>query len=286
MNGFLAEVGKKLAERWLALLALPGLLYLATAAVAITLGHGHALDAARLGDRITAWSASGPLRSVGGAALIMLAALLASVAAGLLASGLAVLIELAWTTPGRRRPARWLTDLRRHRSRTAKARADNATTQIALVRAIAAADRICLLEADRPTWLADRLRVTRLRMAAAYDLDLDTAWPRLWLLIPIETRQELAAARDALGSLFRLSAWSLLYLPLAIWWWPAIPIAAALHGTAVLRVRPAATNLADLVEATVDLHIIELSERLSVQLPDLTTRLSKSRWDPRSKLAD
>ncbi|MER5626420.1 hypothetical protein ABT061_35860 [Streptosporangium sp. NPDC002544] len=36
MNGFLSEIGKKLAERWVTLLALPGLLYLAAAMVGHT----------------------------------------------------------------------------------------------------------------------------------------------------------------------------------------------------------------------------------------------------------
>ncbi|MFF4567929.1 hypothetical protein [Streptomyces sp. NPDC001435] len=45
--------------------------------------------------------------------------------------------------------------------------------------AIATADRICLLEPDRPTWIADRLRVTPVRIEAVYGFDLDAAWPRL-----------------------------------------------------------------------------------------------------------
>lgn len=59
MGGFLGALGQKLAERWLTLLALPGALFLATAATARILGQAHALDGQRLTDWITR-AARGP----------------------------------------------------------------------------------------------------------------------------------------------------------------------------------------------------------------------------------
>ncbi|MFD0688039.1 hypothetical protein [Actinomadura fibrosa] len=295
MTGFLGELGKKAAERWLALLALPGLLYLAGVTIAVTLGHRHALDAGRLGRQITRWSADPSLKSFGGTALVLLAVLLGSVAVGFLADSLGAFVEILWTLPGRRAPARWLTTWRRERSRRAKARADQATSETEAARAIAAADRVSLLEADRPTWIGDRLHVARVRVEAVYGLDLDIAWPRLWLILPSEVRDELAAARTAVTASARLSAWAVLYLVLGAWWWPALLVAGAAQATAVLRARSSVGRLAELVEATVDLHAADLADRLRPAQqayadpeagPRLTTLMRKGRWDPRSTMAD
>ena len=49
MNGFLEEVGQKLADRWAALVAVPGLLYLAAITAAAVLGQEHALSYPDLG---------------------------------------------------------------------------------------------------------------------------------------------------------------------------------------------------------------------------------------------
>ncbi|MFD4605695.1 hypothetical protein ACFWPQ_47760 [Streptomyces sp. NPDC058464] len=295
MNAFLDEVGKKFAERWMSLLALPGLLYLATAAVAVTLGHRNAWNLGMLSGQITEWSTSRSLRSVGGAALIVVAVLLGSIAAGLLAGALGHLVEMMWTMPGRRRPARWLAARRRTRSRAAKSRADAAATQAELSEAIAEANRICLLEADRPTWIGDRLRVTRLRVAAFYGLDIDSTWALLWLILSEDARNELSAARDAFATAARITAWGLLYLVLVAWWWPALFIAAGTLMTAHLRSRSATANLAALIEAVVDLHAQDLANRVQQtghtytdpEVGQQITRLvQKSRWDPGSALAD
>ena len=44
MNAFLGELGRRLAERWVTLLLLPGALFVAAVTVASVLGHGRALD--------------------------------------------------------------------------------------------------------------------------------------------------------------------------------------------------------------------------------------------------
>ncbi|MBT2454574.1 hypothetical protein J7E98_07170, partial [Streptomyces sp. ISL-86] len=57
MNAFLGEPGKRFAERWLALLLLPGALFVAAAAVAGALGQRRALDTGGLAawvDRLAA----------------------------------------------------------------------------------------------------------------------------------------------------------------------------------------------------------------------------------------
>ncbi|WP_330327857.1 hypothetical protein [Streptomyces pseudovenezuelae] len=295
MNGFLSEVGKKLAERWLSLLALPGMLYLAAVTVAITLGHTHAWNLGELSSQITNWSSSRSFQSVGGTVLIMVTALLGSIAVGLAVGALGTCVEMVWTLPGRRGPARWLAERRRSRSRKAKERADLATSEAELAEAIAAANRICLLEADRPTWIGDRLRVTRLRIAAVYGLDLDSAWARLWLIIPEDTRNELTSARDSFAASTRTTAWGILYVVLAGWWWPALLIGAGILIIGHVRSRSATANLSELIEAVVDLHARELADSIKTAgdtytNPDVGRQINrfiqKSRWDPTSALAD
>ena len=48
MGGFFGELGKELAKRWVALLAVPGMLFLAAVWVAATQGQRRALDPGRL----------------------------------------------------------------------------------------------------------------------------------------------------------------------------------------------------------------------------------------------
>ena len=71
MTGFLGEIGQKLADRWAALLAVPGLLYLAAVTAAAVLGQRHAVSYPDLSRKIASWAASPALKSGGGTALIV-----------------------------------------------------------------------------------------------------------------------------------------------------------------------------------------------------------------------
>jgi hypothetical protein len=295
MTGFLGEIGQKLADRWAALLVVPGLLYLAAVTAAAVLGQGHALSYPDLSRKIAAWAASPASKSVGGTVLIVAAILAGSVVAGLAAAAGGRFTEILWTLPGERAPAKWLADFRRNRSRKAKAIADTSPDPAAVDKAIARADRICLIQADRPTWIGDRLRACRVRIERANGLDLNAAWPRLWLIVPDTVRTELGTARDAFTAAARLTAWAVLYLILGIWWWPAVIIALIIGATGIIRAHQATDNLADLIESTVDLHGRGLATELGEQAPGqvtpvigrrLTTQMRKSRWEPGSPLAD
>lgn len=294
MTGFLAEIGSKLADRWATLLVIPGLLYTTAVTTATVLGQQHALSYAALSRKLTAWANNPALRPVGGTVLILSAILAGSVIVGLVAAAGGRFVEILWTLPGRHVPARWLAESRRERSRKAKAIADDDfSTQAQVIKAIRQADRICLVEADCPTWIGDRLRACRVRIQRAYGLDLTAVWPRLWLIVPDAVRSELGAARDAFSAAARLTAWAILYLILGAWWWPAIPIALVIGITAVTKGRLAAGNLADLIEAAVDLHGGELATQFGVSVPltpaggaQLTALMGKSRWNPASPLAD
>jgi hypothetical protein len=296
MIGFLGEIGHKLADRWAALLAVPGLLYLAAVTAAAVLGQRDALSYPSASRQISAWAASPAVKSAGGAVLIVAAVLAGSVLAGLAAAAGGRFVETLWTLPGKHPPARWLAAWRRNRSREARTDADDPNATPAQVRkAIARADRICVIEADCPTWIGDRLRACHVRIDRAYGLELTAAWPRLWLIVPDGVRTELGAARDAFSSAALLTTWAVLYLLLGIWWWPAIPIALIAAAIAIIQARRATENLADLIEAAADLYSRDLATALGENQAgpvttdvgrELTIRMRKSRWEPGSPLAD
>jgi hypothetical protein len=129
MTGFLAELGTKLADRWLAILILPGALLIAAAGTAGTLGQVHALDISLLKARITAVAGAPGAHSPGVLLLAIGGIMAASALAGLAASALGSATARLWVAvgpppvarPGTKRvtswirqchPMHWLTALR------------------------------------------------------------------------------------------------------------------------------------------------------------------------------
>src|SRR5215470_11605020 len=140
MDGFLTELGKRLADRWLTLLVLPGALYLAVLVAAVTLGHTHPFDIGRLATQITTWATSSR-RGFGGQVVLIMATLAGAAAAGLLTQSLGSVVERLWLAadwqtwpPAARHLAHWRVLRRRrrwnaavsayhqHRERAARAR--------------------------------------------------------------------------------------------------------------------------------------------------------------------
>ncbi|NEA66990.1 hypothetical protein [Streptomyces sp. SID12488] len=285
MGGLLSQLGTKLAERWLSLLVLPGALYLAVAATTHTLGHTHPFDLPRLTHRITTW-ANHPATSTAGGQVVLLAAILAAAAAaGLTVQALGSLAErlvlaadcAAWPPPLRqlaarqitRRHDRWtLAALTWHQCREQDAQAlahDGQRTDPARRHdAERAMTRIAPEEPGRPTWSGDRLNAVAVRLERDYHLDLATLWPHLWLILPEETRTQITTARQNLTRATTLTAWALLYLPLAAWWWPAALITATLTLTGWARTRTATDTYALLLEATTRLHTRDLAGHLGL----------------------
>ncbi|MGQ4335286.1 hypothetical protein [Streptomyces hayashii] len=284
MGDMLAELGKKLAERWLSLLVLPGALYLAVSAAAVALGHDRPFDLPRLTSRITSWADSPAVGNAGGRVVLSAAVLAGAAAVGLAAQALGSLTEqlhlaadwpawppglrhLAHRVTGRRR-ARWEDAARtwhRHRDEAAAARARGARTA-ALPRqsARAAMTRVSPEHPERPTWSGDRVHAVTVRLERDYHLDLAALWPHLWLTLPDHVRTEISAARQALTRATTLTAWALLYLPLAAWWWPATGITVVLVLTGRRRTRAAADTYATLLEAAVRLHARDVADRLGL----------------------
>jgi hypothetical protein len=283
MTGFLAELGKKLADRWVALLVLPGVLFTAVAAAALILGQRHWADTRLLADRLGRLMAAGADRPDGlvRTVLLLVGLLLAGFASGLLARALGTPVEhgLAGRWP---RGFGGLAGALTRRRRRTWARADERCRQArdsgdrdGLGVLVRRRNDIALTEPRCPTWIGDRLAAPALRVRDEYGLDLSFAWSRLWLLLPESTRAPLTEGRRRLDDATALGGWALLYLVLGAVWWPAAVAGAAVWLVAWRRSRAAAGVYADLVEAAVDVHVPDLLERFA---DDSGVRPARPQW--------
>ncbi|MFI9785993.1 hypothetical protein ACIHEI_21195 [Kitasatospora sp. NPDC051984] len=286
MADFLGELGKKLAERWIAMLAVPGALYLAVAfGVAGTLGHAHALDGRRLVGQVEAWARSPLASGTAGQAVLLVALLLGAAAAGLVAQALGSALEVVALSVGWRdwwRPARALAGhlmnrrLRRWNAACARYRAGSERGSEDAYRAWS---DIAVERPDRPFWTGDRLNATAIRLQRETGVYLPVVWPALWPSLPASASAELTAARADFSRAAALGGWAALYAMLAVWWWPAAPLAVGIALTARHRLRTAAATNAVLQETMVRRYAAELARDLGLTVTGplskaLGTRLS------------
>ena len=266
MTGLLGELGKKLAERWLATIVLPGLLLVGAVVVAVRLGQRNPFDVARLTGWLDATAGSPAARSAGTVLLLTTGALLAAGAAGLAAEALGAAAGRCCEAQSRPltrwRRRRWAQADRRAREALRQAASDVTRPYPPLVDALRARDAIGLREPARPTWVADRFLAVDQRVAEAYALDLSAVWPRLWLIADEPARAQIAAAQDGYGAALRLFGWGVLYLALGVLWWPSAVAGAVVVAVARPRIRRAAAVLAEMVESTVDLYAAALAQRM------------------------
>lgn len=270
MDSFLSGLGGKLAEKWLTVLLLPGLLFVLCVLTGIALRDAGALDPRALADQASA--AATRLRADGAHVL------LAAVAAGLAATGAALLAQALGSLVGRFWLGRWPERAARHLIRWRRDRWTDADDEVAAALAEGRAadvdvptgrrNRTALSYPARPTWIGDRAHGVDVRVWHAYGLDLGSAWPRLWILADDSTRADIAAARTAYDRAATLTGWGLLYLATGLLWWPAAPAGAVAALTGWRRGRTAAATFADLAEATVDLHVRALAQQLGALAPE------------------
>jgi hypothetical protein len=285
VNEMWAAFGRKLAERWVGVLLLPGLLYAGGAYVAHVLGHGHWWELARVGDRLDALREDANSQGGGPLLLLTVVVLLSSATAGLAAQGLGRAAARIGIEPWGGWPAALLTTRRRRRWHRAHAAYLEALREKARRTALGlgagdldtaalsrARDRICLVEPCSPTWSGDRMAAADTRVLRAYDVDLEAAWPRLWLVVPEPVRAELLEAREKVDAACRLVGWGTMYLLLGIVWWPALVIGACTLAVAWRRERVALDACATLVEATVDVHGRDLALSLGIPCEGAFTR--------------
>lgn len=289
MSAFLAELGTKIADRWLQALLLPGLLWTAVLATALELRQGHPFDSARLSTGLDRLAGRPAAHTPGTVILAAAGILLASAAIGLTAGACGTLIQWLWVLPGNLPPASWL--LSRRRRRWGKASAalkaaigdaarppagpgphDPRTQSAEVLRAQARVrsrrrrlDRRGPARPVRPTRIGDRFARTGTRIAAINGLtDLGTAWPRLWSVLPESLRTDITAARTAYTATAQLTAWGLLYIGLAALWWPAAFIGVTVLIVAVVQARAATGLLTGLIETAADLHTPTLAGHLGL----------------------
>lgn len=257
MTGFLAGLGQKLAERWVALLVLPGLLFTGVATVAVVLGHGHWSDFGLLTRRLAGVGSQGSLvRTV----VLLVALLVASVGTGLVAQSLGKPVEYLLVG----RWPRWLANRLTERRKAAWHLLDDEyTADTKRVELAVARNRVSLVPPASPTWLGDRLRAPSVRVRNEYGLDLAAAWSRLWLLLPDTTREPLTQSRRRFDDATAIGGWGVLYLLLGAVWWPSAVVAVCLALVAWRRARATGDVYAELVEAAVDVHLDDLLDRFA-----------------------
>ncbi|RSM44833.1 hypothetical protein DMA12_14905 [Amycolatopsis balhimycina DSM 5908] len=125
-------------------------------------------------------------------------------------------------------------------------------------------------ESDRylPTTLGNLVRAAQTRPIDKYGLDPVAIWPHLFLVMPEPTQKEITAAVNALERAVMAVFWCLLLVVLGPWVWWVAPLGIA---AAVLLQRTvvhgAARTHAELIEAAVDLHRLDLYRKLRWPLP-------------------
>jgi len=250
VTGFLTEVGKRLGNRWVTAILLPGLLLVAVVAAASVLGHGHAFGFTRLSAAADREFTARPARLVVFAAVALAAAGLAGTAAG----GVGRLTQRwclreRFLTGGLLQRSRWS---RRSRALAAAQRAGTPVVSAYLP--------------QRPTWLGDRARLVEVRVRAQYYVSAGLVWPRLWLLLDEDARRPITDVRTRYTEAATLAGWGLLYVAPCVLWWPALLIAAGVLLTAWGRLRETLAEFAELAEAAIDLRLRDLAEKLGVTL--------------------
>lgn len=270
MNTVLAELGRKYTERWVSMLVLPGLLFVAAVFTAAALGHS--LDLGHLTGTVERMATSAS-RQPGNLAVAVAVVPLLSAAAGLAAAASAKLVARLWFEPWpaaplvNRRVRRWEAAAREFDAVHDDTAAASAPGSQARLDSLAAKrNAISLGPPERPTWMGDRLRSVSTRVWSWYRLDVEFAWPRLWLLLGDGEQESIRAARNRLDSTVTLAGWGVLYAVLAIWAWPAALIGVTLAVVAHRQSLAAVNSLAHLVEASFDLHATDLAVALGFEV--------------------
>ncbi|MFE9700538.1 hypothetical protein [Streptomyces sp. NPDC006270] len=280
MAPLLDSLGQKLAEKWISALAAPGLLFVAAVASAALLGQGDALDRSVWMERAGRWAAEvGRWPTVGQIAAVA-AVVLASVAAGTSVRACTREAERIWTgdwpaaarsTAGRltaRRLGRWeQINERIDTLRTATpAHARGAEQRRLIDELTTRRDAIARAEPCRPTLTGDHFVAAGTRLSNQYGVDLAACWPRLWLVLPDDVRTELRSSRARFDVALAGSVWACCYAMLGCFWWPAAVGAVGVGLVAWRRGRLAGAAHAELVEATVDVHLSRLAHELGLDV--------------------
>ncbi|MVU82352.1 hypothetical protein GPX89_34605 [Nocardia sp. ET3-3] len=286
MSTFIGELAKKLAEKWMTLLVLPGLLLLATAACGYLLRNRRWNDLTALTSLLSDRTQTVAGRGNVTVALAVAAVLLAAAAAGFAANGTGWAISHIWLSHRLTWLGKPLTWWRRQRwiaaEQAALGTTASPTAPASVMRLLyrwnqvlpndpaVRRNRICLAPPQRPTWIGDRVAATGTRVENQYGLDLASTWPRLWPLLPDAIRTDITTARAAFDQTTTLGGWAVLYTVVGAWtgWWPAVAVGIGTFVAAWYRARSAIADLTDLVESAIDLYATTLADALGIPTID------------------
>jgi hypothetical protein len=123
------------------------------------------------------------------------------------------------------------------------------------------------LEDCMPTSLGNILLSAETGSKYIYGLDAVICWPSLWLLLPKETREDVAVSRQRLDTLVELFTWGLFFVIWAALWPGIVLISVARMLLAYFLATQAAMTYADLMEAAFDAHRFDLYDTLHWPLP-------------------
>lgn len=121
--------------------------------------------------------------------------------------------------------------------------------------------------AHMPTGLGNILRAGETRTRNRYGLDPIVCWPRLWLLLPEASRQEVTAGYTSLLLAVQVLICGVLFTAWTAWAWWALPAGLAVAVAAYVRALSAAATFSDLLESCFDLHRMLLYQALRWPAP-------------------
>ncbi|MFD4668091.1 hypothetical protein ACFWNN_00070 [Lentzea sp. NPDC058450] len=250
MDKLLSGLGTKLAERWINLLALPGVLFTVVLAFAWWVQPVGALDVTAIVRRLGELAV--PKQNGQLALLAAGGAVVATACAGL-AAELSRFVARMWTGNGRV-ASFVLRPLLRRRVRRARAAAP------------AGYDVPERYLPARATRVGDALRLAEQRVAAQYGVALIRVWPRLWHLSSSDERAMTQLAWDRYTAASLRASWAFGYLLVGVLWWPSVVVALVLYVSAVASARRAAEDLRTAIEALVDVKLVVLAGAVGVPL--------------------
>lgn len=288
MTGFFQELAKKLAERWVALLVVPGVLFVVGAVVGLRLRHRHALDWTMAAQYVTERVTAIAKLSGGAQAAVIVGLLIGASATGLVVQAMAGVTRRfflgTWPWPlgplarwrTRRRRQRWdvLHDERKALVKAHPAAGRDIARQEEINATAAKMNAIAMARPGRPTWMGDRVHAVESVAWHRYGLDLTFVWPRLWLVLPDTTRAEITAAHASFAAAVAVASWAWPLLLLGTLWWPAAVVGLIVGATGRVRARDAAGDLTALTESALDLHGRLLATSLGAAKEDSTGPLN------------
>ncbi|MCX5563149.1 hypothetical protein [Streptomyces sp. NBC_00038] len=231
--GLLVELQKRIPDGWFLRRLLPAALFVVVAAVGGgQLGQRRWDDLGLARERIAgALRLSGGLSADGAASLVLVAVavMAAAFAVPFAAGAIGALASGAWPwwlMPLGRRLTAWRMRRWAHPEEIGReaVRSRAAGRQLRADRLDARRARTGSARPDSPTWSGDRFRATEAHVRAETGSEVASEWTRLLLAAPDTSRAALSEARDAYDAACEALAWSLAFIILGAWWWPAAPV--------------------------------------------------------------